>query len=487
MTLASVIPASDKVPGVFMKVSLGVGPATAADAPRKILLFGNKTSAGSAVVEKVYAVVSADDAETLFGIGSELYIMARAALRANPSAALFAIVMTASVGVSASGTVTITGPATAAGSVSAFILGEEIVAAVASGDTATTIASALAAAINARTDLPVTASPAAGVVTITFRHGGPRGNRTSLRTSANATAGVTATASAAYLASGATSDSPANALDAIAVGRYHYLVAPYDDSTNINLFRTHVQDEAGPTIGHREQVVGASIDTLANATTLATAVNESRIQVAWHYNADDLPSVIASTLAGLRAAQESSDPAANLDGLILTRIKPQNTDADRPEYAELVSALNNGLTALLPDTAGNVTITRSITSRSRDAAGNANYNVLDTSKVTVPDFMADDITVGFAAEFSQFKLAPDDEDGEPPPAGAAIATPSTIRDWIEARLVGYQETGLIVNVAANLPSLVVEIGATSGRVNASIPADVIEGLHQFAGDVRQIG
>lgn len=47
MTLASVIPSSNKVPGTFLKVSLGVGPRSSGASPRHVVLVGNKTTSGS--------------------------------------------------------------------------------------------------------------------------------------------------------------------------------------------------------------------------------------------------------------------------------------------------------------------------------------------------------------------------------------------------------------------------------------------------------
>ena len=112
MALTSVIPNSYKVPGTFLLVSLAVGPRSAGDAARKVLLFGNKTASGTATVAKTVAVFSEDDAKTLFGRGSELHLMCRAALLANPSVTLFAIPIAESAGASATGTLVYTGPAT---------------------------------------------------------------------------------------------------------------------------------------------------------------------------------------------------------------------------------------------------------------------------------------------------------------------------------------------------------------------------------------
>ena len=97
--------------------------------------------------------------------------------------------------------------------------------------------------------------------------------------------------------------------------------------------------------------------------------------------------------------------------------------------------------------------------------------------------MARQIGGGFVA--LNGKLAPDDADGNPPPPG--VATPSTIKDGIYAELKAL-EPQMLTNVDEQLPNLVVEIAsAPDGRVNALIPADIVEGAYQLAAAVQQVG
>src|SRR5687768_5576682 len=120
----SIIDKSNKVPGTYIEVLLGVGARSAGDEARQILITGNKTSTGTAVVSKIVLVPSIDDARTLFGAGSFLFQLAKAVFAVCPGATLYAGVVATSDGVATSATQTFIGPATAAGSVSATILGE---------------------------------------------------------------------------------------------------------------------------------------------------------------------------------------------------------------------------------------------------------------------------------------------------------------------------------------------------------------------------
>ena len=485
----SVIAASVKRPGAFLQVTLGVGPVSPGDAPRKVLLYGNKTSAGTATVEQSYAVTSESLAKELFGAGSELHLMVKYALLSWPGVTLYAIAITESAGTAASGTLTYTGTTTAAGAHKVTVLGETITVAIASGDDPTAQALAVSNAINDQTDWPVTASPAAGVVTVTARHKGPRGNSISLRAESEVAGGSVAV-SAAYLAGGATSDDPQDALDAVAPERYHYHVAPYQDATNLAKFKTHVDTYAGPDHGMRQLVVWASIDTLANTTTVATGLNHARGNTPWLFNADDTPAQIAAAIAARRALREGQSFSYNLDGEginpgdVPLPIKVPFAKADWPETSEIESALNNGITPL-GIANGSVFITRSVTNRSQDSSGNPNYAVIDTHQVVVPDALADDLNANWPVFQQDNPKAADDEDfeGEPPDPG--VATPSKVADWI-------YERALVFEAANDIPSAAQLIAGTAvarvgGRFNASIPVEVIALTHQFSGDIRQVG
>lgn len=481
----AVLAASNKVPGSYIKVSLGVGARSAGDAPRKVLLYGNKLAGGTATVETIYSVLTTDDANTLFGRGSELARMVAAALKENRNVDLSAIPITESAGTAATGTVTFTGAATAAGAITTTVCGVKAVAAVASGDSVTTVATAVAASINALPDLPVTAGNAAGVVTLTARHKGPRGNDIPFRALSEA-AGITATASGTKLASGATTDDPQNALDAAASVRFFYHVAPYGQvaqAAELTKFKAHVIAQADAAIGKREQFVLASRDTLANTTTLATGLNEARGSVAWSYNADVEPPMIAAAFASLRAKEESIDRAANLDGKQLLSVTIAPNTADYPESSELVSALNNGITPLEPVN-GIHRIVRAVTSKSQDASGNPDYAVLDVAKVNVPDGIADDIDLGWN-QFEGFKAGPDQD---PPQPLSNVLTPNGVKDFIGEVLFAAEAAGQIENATQSFEETIVILASSpAGRFEATIPVDVIEGAHQLTGDVRQIG
>ncbi len=488
MALTSIIAGSNKVPGIYLRVSLGVGARSAGENTRYVVIFANKTSAGTGTVETEYDIFSEDDARTIGGAGSEAYWMCRAAIKANPSVAIKLILITASAGTAATGTLVFAGTATAAGTVEVSVRGMTTEVPYASGDAAATVAALVNTYINNQSDWPVTSGVAAATVTCTARHAGPRGNFTALRARIIDGAGITVTDPATdYLTGGATSDDPQNCLDVQTALRRTYLVAPYSDSTQLAKFKTHLDAQDEPDAGNRKYGIFGSLDTLANVTTLATGLNFKRLQCVWMEKGDDTPAMTAAAMAAFRAGAESSDVAHNYNGEAIPGLYPHFRSADVPSNSELNSALSNGITPLTSTNSGEVVIVRSVTCYSQDAAAKPDYRVLDTHKVTVPDYIAENIELIIADRFGGFKADNDPPEGESPEPG--VVTPSMMRDAIFEVLNGEEGTLLASgSVASNAVGTIVELSKiTAGRFNFSTNLDVIEWFNQAAGEVRQIG
>jgi phage tail sheath gpL-like len=525
---------SQKTPAVYLNVILG-GPGTSAGAaPEKILLMGNligsalsgasptfSVAAGTMPVATPTFCASASDAVALCGSGSELSRMAAAVFAQYPAANVYLCAVAESAGAAAAADLTVATTSTGAGTVRLRLCDQVIDVAVASGDTATVIAAAIADAINDNASLPYTAQNAAGVVTITAKHKGPRGNSLIVDayvvTSASpveqrvTSTGITSPFATTFqwtstgsvigaeypLTGGANADNFTNALAAVAASKYSRIVVAANDSTNIDRLVTHLNNLAAVTVGLRQQGIAATIDTLANATTLATGRNASRLQIAWHHASKVPGPEVAAVLAAARLAGdtavggvlggEASDPAANLDGVQLAVLLAQTSVADQPTATEIESALNNGLACVVPSSArpGLTALSRSITSRSL-YLGVPNYAVIDTEFVTVCDYVADDLQSSLAVTYQGFKLGADSANGNPPLA-PNVTTPSLVRSFILDKLAGYEVRAIVRDVTANASLLAVQADpVVSGRLNCEIPCEPVSGLHIIAGNVRQL-
>lgn len=114
----------------------------------RTLLVGQKLKSGSAPANSLQRVTSADAVATLCGRGSMLHRMAIAYFAVNQSTETWIGVLDdAPAAVIASGAFTISGTASADGSIIAYIGGQRVVAPVASGDSAAEMATSLATEI----------------------------------------------------------------------------------------------------------------------------------------------------------------------------------------------------------------------------------------------------------------------------------------------------------------------------------------------------
>ncbi len=218
------------------RTSVSIVPASVAveNAAQKILFVGQKFEVGSTAVSGALVQnIGSDGAEdALFGQGSMLAGMIKAARRLNKATWIDAIPLSdAAGGAQATGSITITGTATAAGTLTVSV-GSELrhtySIAVASGDTATVIASNIKTAINDDLDLPVEAAESLGVVTLTAAHKGTLGNDIGVAVSGTV-AGITH--SAAAMSGGATDPTLTGVFNVVGNNRYQTIVWPYASAT----------------------------------------------------------------------------------------------------------------------------------------------------------------------------------------------------------------------------------------------------------------
>jgi len=522
--------ASAKVPQVHLAVVLGGPGASAGEASKKLLLVGNKitsnlsgaapsftVTAGTQGDASPIVIPSPDDAATLFGRGSELHRMAVAAFKQYPDATLEGI-SSAEAGTKAAAVYTFATTATGAFSIRFFIGGKVIDVSVASGDTPTVIATSCADALLDEADLPVTAQFALGVLTLTAKCSGPRGNDLAVdaffvNPSGVATRILTGSTSSGFgttgilsangtigseftLAAGATDDSLTAVLAAIDASKYDRIALAHRVAAQLDAVVTQLDAQAGVASQLRQQAIAATNATLATSTTLATGRNASRLQIVWHHATATPLEEVAAQMGAARLigdgnaggvlVGEATTPSANLDSVKMASVLAQRFPADRPTQTEQQSALSNGLTPLIPSgSGGKAAICRSITSRSL-VSGVNNYAVLDSSNVTVTDAFADGLQAFLSTELAGALLASDSADGSVPKA-SNVTTPKAIKSLIYAYSKAREADGWIRDVDANLPNLaVVEHPTVVGRVDCEIPCEPMPGVHIVGGNVRQL-
>jgi len=492
------VSSANKYPAVFLQVQLGAGTASAGGRKKKVLIFGQMTTgtgtmtAGSQVVHPT----SIDDASTYAGPGSELHLGYKAALTLQPDIDAYMIAIPEPSGAKATATITIANAATGSGDLRLYIHGQKVTVGITSGQSAITIAANVSAAINGlASSLCVTASPASAVVTVTYRHNGTRGNAVTLRYDMDSSVtATTVTLSAATLGSGTGSEVLTAAIATIAASLYHRIAVAMTDTTGLQAVQVHLLAQVGPTVNREEQAIYCSTSSLGTATTQVQTLNEGLMQGVFHPGAEDLPIVVASAVAAVRAAAEEDQPSVNISKWnidvadLYPVVQPQSNAANYMTDTSAASALDVGLTPLQVTASGHVYIVRSITTHSQDASGNPDTRQLDTSNVTVPQAFAEELLTSVPSEFAGLNLIDDplDSDDEVPPR---TTTPARIKGFCSGLAQSWARKGWIDATAlpTDLASWSFNLAASSpGRVNATMPIHPPKWFVQFSGQIKAL-
>lgn len=454
---------------------------------KRALLIGQKLSTGSLAVNTATIVSTTAQAIALFGQGSMLARMHAAYRLQDPFGEVWCVaVADAGGGVAATGTITVTGSATAAGSIALYIAGQKLSIAVAAADTPTIIGAAINAAINAATDLPVTSTVAAGVVTLTCRWKGLTGNDISVLDSFRGYAGgesLPAGIAIAYvaMASGATNPTIAgNAITAMGDDEYDYVVHPYTDSTTLDAFATEYNDTVGRWSWSRQvygHVYTALRGALAALTTAGGLRNDPHHTIAaidvdcptpvWEY---------AAAYGGANAVCLNSDVARPTQTTVLTGVLVPRA-GKRFLLTERQSLLNYGI-ATSYVSGGVLRVERAITTYQKNAFSQADASYMDSETLHQLTEVTRRLRSRITTKYPRHKLA---NDGTRFGAGQAIVTPSVIKGELIAEYADMELSGLVENAVLFKKYLIVERNATNpNRLDVLLPPDLVNQLRIFA-------
>lgn len=494
---------NDPVPGSYIDVLFAQGDAAGSSGPRKAVILANMLSTGSATAGALYGPDTAvqlqneTDCITLFGTGSEVHRLFRRFTKVNKVTPLYVVPIADPGGTAATITSVVANAATANGVARVFCGDEFVDTTITSGDAAGTIATNVVAKINSMTHWPITAAVQSTVnVVITARQTGPRGNQIRIMTQVIGTGIATTMTQGAdtFLGSGATADSNTTALATILPYRFYRIISGATDATQLGALMTQVNSQATPTTGIRQVVFAGSNDTLAAATTIATGLNAARCSLTWHKYAPMTGSEIAANEAAIEALFEDSGtrPRCNFAGFgrdAATQpywvVKASRDATAAPTRANVVSALNNGISPIGVDANGTTYLINRVTTRSLNGA-TADYRIRDRHKVSISDFYGDDADARNVLNFSGKTLANDPPDGAPIPDGD-IVTPSIYRGSINALTRSYYDNGLVQNVETVIADTEVSRSLSpTSRLTARVPLQPIDCLFQIGVVVAQV-
>lgn len=381
-------------------------PASIAD---KVTTFLGVQNSGTATDNVLYEDLDVNQENTLFGADSHLALMIRSFRAVNSVSQINAVSVPVSAGTASAGDLVFTGTATAAGSFTVRIgeYANAATVAVAIGDTAADVMTALETAINAITNVPVTAAYTTSIA-LTATFDGAIGDGIPIMVEGSAT-GLSYTITA--MASGAGTIDTSTALALIDYRTDVVLPYAWDLSDWVDLQDARFNIDNNVMDG---RIFTAITDTKANLVTAGNLYNTPSLVIFGDkpVAADDkkgsaifsMPEARAAQFAGLRAllledGQPVSDivvttePLDNIGGAHHASLPYANTPTEFPVIqtgqgftdAEVADLKDAGISVMGNNTAKNTVICGEVLSTYKtNAAGTADdtykyLNYVDTA------------------------------------------------------------------------------------------------------------
>lgn len=482
------IPTNIRIPFVALEVDASQSQQGPSVLVFNSVMIGQKTAAGTGTAGQLYQVTSVEEVITLAGRGSHLHQGAMGWFANNNSSPLWiGILADDGAGVAAQGTLTFTGPATAAGTIALYLGGERLTVGVNAADTATTIAAAVAAAINAAADLPVTAAPVAGVVTLTYRHKGVIGNvydvRHSFYTGEALPAGVgLAIVAVGTTTAGTTTPSLTTLIANMSNFWFHNWIHSYNDATSLNALEADLETRFGPMNGKEGLASSASAGTFSALTTLGSGRNSKQSSIWAQPGVNPLtpPLRFAAACVAVATLSIQADPARPVQTLeVKGVVAPAVVDLFDDDERNLM--LYDGISTT--KVVGNaVQLERWITTYQNSPVGAPDEAYLDATTRFNLLYLRYDFRTQFQTKFPRHKLA---DDGTRFQSGQAVMTPKIAKAWAVGWFRQKEAQGLVQNGDQFKRDLVVERQAgNANQLNFLVPPTLIAQLIVVAAQLQ---
>lgn len=458
----------------------------------RLLLIGQMLT-GSATAG-VPLLVQGADIDALFGRGSMICAMARIAQRNNPFGEIWALPLADAAGsAAATGSFTVSGTLTP-GIAVVYVEGHRLAVPVTAADTPTTIAAAIAAAINAGYTnqngvgclFGVTASAALGVVTLTARNKGPLGNFIHL---ADDLVGDEGPNAANIAISAMTGGAGAPTLDAglAALGsqEFDFLACPYADATSLDSLKSFLSDVGGrwdPVKGLYGWAISVNYGTLSAHATLGAARNDPHVHIVGFKSCPTPPAEVCAAIAAqvqmhknlgapLSQAGEISRP---LQTLVLAGVRAPRL-ANQWTLDERNTLYFDGIGACYVAPGGDVCLDRVISTYRLNAWGSPDTTWLDIETSVQTAYALRYLRQKITQTYPRTALVSDN-----PNANAGFATISDIKGTVIHAYGDLVGAGVMKNKQLFADNVVVEQASDPNRVNAYLPFDVVNQLRIFA-------
>ncbi len=447
----SQIPAALRKPGAYIEIDAS-GAGLGGDIPA-VLIVGQKLASGTAAAGEITLVSSVTDAKAKAGVGSMLAKMVERYRKVDTALDIYMLPYADNAaGVAASSTLTVTASPTAAGTLALYVAGYLVSVGVTAAQTTTGVATAIAAAINADGSLPVTASAAAAVVTLTARHKGPCGNDIDLRlnlyqedTPAGLSLGIAA------MSSGTGAPAPGDLAAIIGQRWYRYVALGINDAATLTAWHAESQARYKPPVqngfrgfatfrgDYAATVAYGNSKNYEHLATLALGINPTPTWEA------------AAIVAAAAAPKMYNSPVQSLEGTPL----PGMVCVSNFDWTQSNSLLFKGMSVLDAARDGSCAISRLISMYQTRSDGSTDDAYLDINTAEAMERVRYEQRMGAIQRFRGSAAAKSNEGYKP---GLRITTEDDVRAYLLSlyQNVLMREYGWCQNYDYYKDSLVVE-------------------------------
>ncbi len=482
------VPNTIRVPWMYVEFDSSRAVRGAQAQAYKTLIVGQMISAGdnagSASPEVPIRVRSKNQADELFGPGSQISQMCAKYFENNTLTETWAIPLEDDVaGVKATGKFVIAGAATAAGIVNLYIGGERVRVSVADEDTASTVATALREAINANLDLPVVASGSSGDVVVTMKNAGVEGNYLDLRINyydgESLPPGITCAIT--DMATGAGNPDIEDAIAVFGDDQWHVIIHPYTDESNLVALDEELENRWGPLSQKDGHAFSSANMSYSDLSTFGTGLNSKQLTFAGCTKCPTPPWAVAAAVGGVVAYYGPIDPARPFQTLTLSGVLPPKLE-ERLTFEERNLLLYDGISTLYVDAGGKVCIERLITTYKTNSAGADDTAFLDVNTKLTLSYLRWDFRNYFLRKYPRHKLA---DDGTRFGPGQAIITPKIGKAEAMMKFREWEYIGLVENADQFKNDLIVERNQGDPcRLDFLLPPDLVNQMRIGAAQIQ---
>jgi phage tail sheath gpL-like len=474
-------PTSNRVPGVYVEMDNSQAN-TDSQPQQRTLLIGQRT-VGGFYVNAPFLVTNVAQINSICGRGSVLGMMAQRYLERDPFGTLYVLPIDDAPGsVPWQRTITVSGTATAAGTISLYVAGVLLPIGVNVGETAVTVGARIISAIDGNPDLPVFAANPPPAIAIHSKNKGFVANDIIINVNLlgpNAgeynVPGITLTFGAITPGQGISDITPG--LAGLSSEPFDFIGLAYPDANSLAKMKNFMADNTGRwswmqmVYGH---VWAAFRATVGQATAQGLAHNDQHLTLIPFFNGPEPMWIWGAEMLAAAAVSLRNDPAMPLQYIGTTLMPPPITS--RYMINERNTLLYDGLSTWRVAADNTVMLERMTTTYQKNGAGYPDNSYLDVETMYGLMYVARDLAAYLSQRYSRKKLV---SDQTPIVFGSNTVSAAMIKASIIVEYRALQSAGYVQN-AQNFARGVVVENAGNGLVKVLAPVDLANQLRQIA-------